>query len=94
MSNGRFKSADHQAIVNAEETRTSIAVFMNPAQDAKVYPLNLKDGEKSSLLEEPITYAEMNNRHKTKYLEIVRLKKVAKEQNWSHQELDLKLSQL
>uniref|UniRef100_A0A803LJ09 Uncharacterized protein n=1 Tax=Chenopodium quinoa TaxID=63459 RepID=A0A803LJ09_CHEQI len=71
----------------------SIAVFMNPAQDAKVYPVSLKEGEKS-LLEEPITYAEMNNRHKTRYLEIVRLKKLAKEVNWSQEELDLKLSQL
>ncbi|XP_021769201.1 naringenin,2-oxoglutarate 3-dioxygenase-like [Chenopodium quinoa] len=93
MSNGRFKSADHQAIVNSIETRTSIAVFMNPAQDAKVYPLNVKEGEKA-VLEEPITYAEMNNRHKNRYLEIVRLKKLAKEENWSQEELDLKLSQL
>lgn len=93
MSNGRFKSADHRAIVNSEETRMSIAVFMNPAQDAKVYPLNLKDGE-NSLLEEPITYAEMNNVHKAKYLEIVRLKKLAKEENWSEKELDHKLSQI
>lgn len=93
MSNGRFKSADHQAVVNSEETRMSIAVFTNPANEAMVYPLNLKQGDKS-LLEEPITYADMNTRHKNLYLEIVRLKKLAKQENWSQELLDYNLSQL
>ncbi|XP_074321630.1 naringenin,2-oxoglutarate 3-dioxygenase-like [Silene latifolia] len=94
MSNGRFKSADHQAVVNKEEDRMTIAVFMNPHQEATVYPLNLKDGETSQVMEKPMTYAEMNHRHKTKYLESVRLKKLAKDENWSQELLDFKLSQL
>ena len=39
LSNGRFKNADHQAVVNSECSRLSIATFQNPAPDATVYPL-------------------------------------------------------
>lgn len=77
MSNVRLKSADHRAIVNSEEMWGWVAVFSNPAQDAKFYPPNSKDGEKS-LLKDHITNAEMNNMNKTKYLKIERLKKLTK----------------
>ncbi|KAK9739998.1 hypothetical protein RND81_03G003100 [Saponaria officinalis] len=93
-SNGRFKSADHQAIVNKEEARMTIAVFLNPHQDARVYPLNLKEGDACKVMDRPMTYGEMNHRHKTKYLESVRLKKLAKDQNWAPELLRSKLSQL
>uniref|UniRef100_A0A0C9RQ33 TSA: Wollemia nobilis Ref_Wollemi_Transcript_26219_1307 transcribed RNA sequence n=1 Tax=Wollemia nobilis TaxID=56998 RepID=A0A0C9RQ33_9CONI len=39
LSNGRFKSADHQAVVNTTTTRMSIASFHNPAPDSMVEPL-------------------------------------------------------
>ncbi|CAJ2635765.1 naringenin,2-oxoglutarate 3-dioxygenase [Trifolium pratense] len=79
LSNGRFKNADHQAVVNSNYSRLSIATFQNPAPDATVYPLKIREGEKS-VLEEPITFAEMYRRKMSKDLEIARMKKLAKEQ--------------
>nr|ABL74481.1 flavanone 3-hydroxylase [Ipomoea batatas] len=79
LSNGRFKNADHQAVVNSERSRVSIATFQNPAPEAKVYPLKVREGEKPTL-EEPITFAEMYRRKMSKDLELARLKKFAKEQ--------------
>ncbi|MBA0620120.1 hypothetical protein Godav_005889 [Gossypium davidsonii] len=79
LSNGRFKNADHQAVVNSDCSRLSIATFQNPAPDATVYPLKIREGEKP-ILEEPITFAEMYRRKMSKDLELARLKKLAKEQ--------------
>nr|AAB41102.1 flavanone 3-hydroxylase [Ipomoea purpurea] len=79
LSNGRFKNADHQAVVNSEHSRMSIATFQNPAPEAKVYPLKVREGEKA-ILEEPITFAEMYRRKMSKDLELARIKKFAKEQ--------------
>ncbi|CAK8562135.1 unnamed protein product [Lathyrus sativus] len=79
LSNGRFKNADHQAVVNSNYSRLSIATFQNPAPDATVYPLKIREGEKS-VLEEPITFAEMYRRKMSKDLEIARMKKQAKEE--------------
>ncbi|VFQ99859.1 unnamed protein product [Cuscuta campestris] len=79
LSNGRFKNADHQAVVNANSSRLSIATFQNPAPEAKVYPLKAREGEKP-ILEEPITFAEMYRRKMGKDIELARLKKLAKEQ--------------
>ncbi|AET03799.1 putative flavanone 3-dioxygenase [Medicago truncatula] len=79
LSNGRFKNADHQAVVNSNYSRLSIATFQNPAPDATVYPLKIRDGEKS-VMEEPITFAEMYRRKMSKDLEIARMKKLAKEE--------------
>ncbi|CAI8609035.1 unnamed protein product [Vicia faba] len=78
LSNGRFKNADHQAVVNSNYSRLSIATFQNPAPDATVYPLKIREGEKS-VLEEPITFTEMYRRKMSKDLEIARMKKLAKE---------------
>ncbi|KAI4381764.1 hypothetical protein MLD38_007809 [Melastoma candidum] len=79
LSNGRFKNADHQAVVNSNCSRLSIATFQNPAPDAVVYPLKVREGE-APILEEPITFAEMYRRKMSKDLELARLKKLAKEQ--------------
>lgn len=79
LSNGRFKNADHQAVVNSNCSRMSIATFQNPAPEATVYPLKIEEGEKP-VLEEPITFAEMYRRKMSKDLELARLKKLAKEQ--------------
>jgi len=79
LSNGSFKNADHQAVVNSNSSRLSIATFQNPAPEATVYPLKIREGEKS-VLEEPISFAEMYRRKMSKDLELARLKKLAKEQ--------------
>ncbi|KAI4314754.1 hypothetical protein L6164_027631 [Bauhinia variegata] len=78
LSNGRFRNADHQAVVNSNHSRLSIATFQNPAPEATVYPLKIREGEKS-VLEEPITFTEMYRRKMSKDLELARLKKLAKE---------------
>ncbi|CAL1394614.1 unnamed protein product [Linum trigynum] len=78
LSNGRFKNADHQAVVNSNSSRLSIATFQNPAPEATVYPLKIRDGEKP-VLEEPITFTEMYRRKMSKDLELSRMKKLAKE---------------
>ncbi|KAH7566278.1 hypothetical protein JRO89_XS08G0129900 [Xanthoceras sorbifolium] len=79
LSNGRFKNADHQAVVNSNCSRLSIATFQNPAPEATVYPLKIREGEKA-VLEEPMTFAEMYRKKMSKDLELARLKKLAKEQ--------------
>eukprot|EP01018_Ginkgo_biloba_P034115 Gb_05056 [translate_table: standard] len=81
LSNGRFKNADHQAVVNSNTCRLSIATFQNPAQEAIVYPLdgvvNVERAEKC-IMEEPITFAQMYSRKMNRDLELARLKKMAK----------------
>ena len=77
LSNGRFKNADHQAVVNSECSRLSIATFQNPAPDATVYPLAVLEGE-APIMEEPITFAEMYRRKMARDIELARLKKQAK----------------
>ncbi|XP_074294518.1 naringenin,2-oxoglutarate 3-dioxygenase [Silene latifolia] len=79
LSNGRFKNADHQAVVNSETSRLSIATFQNPAPEATVYPLAVREGEKP-IMEGPITFAEMYRRKMSKDLELARIKKLAKEE--------------
>ncbi|KAF8011159.1 hypothetical protein BT93_J1702 [Corymbia citriodora subsp. variegata] len=79
LSNGRFKNADHQAVVNSNYSRLSIATFQNPAPEAVVYPLKVREGEES-IMPEPITFADMYRRKMSKDLELARLKKLAKEQ--------------
>nr|BAE72878.1 flavanone 3-hydroxylase [Glandularia x hybrida] len=87
LSNGRFKNADHQAVVNSNYSRLSIATFQNPAPDAIVYPLKINEGEKA-VMEEPITYSEMYKRKMNKDLEIARLKKLATEKKLQEAELE------
>ncbi|KAH9312608.1 hypothetical protein KI387_027643 [Taxus chinensis] len=77
LSNGKFKSADHQAVVNSNSTRLSIATFQNPAQDGIVYPLKLEEGEQC-MMEEPITFAQMYSRKMGRDIELARQKKLAK----------------
>ena len=65
--------------MNSNSSRLSIATFQNPAPDATVYPLKIREGEKS-VLDEPITFAEMYRRKMSKDIEIAMKKKLAKEQ--------------
>ncbi|KAF3796387.1 Naringenin-2-oxoglutarate 3-dioxygenase [Nymphaea thermarum] len=78
LSNGRFLNADHQAVVNSNCSRLSIATFQNPAPEAIVHPLKVAEGEKS-IMEEPITFAEMYRRKMSRDLDLAKLKKLAKE---------------
>ncbi|KAL0438425.1 UNVERIFIED_CONTAM: Flavanone 3-dioxygenase [Sesamum latifolium] len=87
LSNGRFKNADHQAVVNSNLSRLSIATFQNPAPDAVVYPLKMREGEKA-VMEEAITYMEMYKRKMSRDLELARLKKLAKEKKLQEEELE------
>ncbi|KAI3464835.1 hypothetical protein Pfo_021498 [Paulownia fortunei] len=87
LSNGRFKNADHQAVVNSNCSRLSIATFQNPAPDAAVYPLKIREGEKP-VVEEPITFSEMYKRKMSKDLELASLKKLAKEKMLQEEELE------
>ncbi|XP_065857120.1 naringenin,2-oxoglutarate 3-dioxygenase [Euphorbia lathyris] len=80
LSNGRFKNADHQAVVNSDSSRLSIATFQNPAPEAIVYPLKIEEGEKA-IMDEAITFAEMYRRKMSKDLELAKLKKLAKEKD-------------
>ncbi|CAD6261882.1 unnamed protein product [Miscanthus lutarioriparius] len=77
LSNGGFKNANHQAVVNSECSRQSIATFQNPAPDATVYPLAVRDGE-APILDEPITFSEMYRRKMARDIELARFKKQAK----------------
>ncbi|KAF8406562.1 hypothetical protein HHK36_008650 [Tetracentron sinense] len=79
LSNGRFKNADHQAVVNSNYSRLSIATFQNPAPEATVFPLKIREGEKA-VLDKPITFAEMYKKKMGRDLELAMLKKLAKEQ--------------
>ena len=81
LSNGRFKNADHQAVVNSNSSRLSIATFQNPAQEAIVYPLAIREGEKP-VLPEPITFTEMYRNKMSKDIELARQKKLAKEKHF------------
>ncbi|XP_009115799.1 naringenin,2-oxoglutarate 3-dioxygenase [Brassica rapa] len=92
LSNGRFKNADHQAVVNSNSSRLSIATFQNPAPEATVYPLKVREGEKP-ILEEPITFAEMYRRKMSRDIELARLKKLAKEEH-DHKEAAKPLDQI
>ncbi|XP_075509499.1 naringenin,2-oxoglutarate 3-dioxygenase-like [Primulina tabacum] len=78
LSNGRFKNADHQAVVNSNCSRLSIATFQNPSPDATVYPLKIRYGDKP-ILEQPITFSEMYKRKMGNDLDHARLKKLAKD---------------
>ncbi|GKA17441.1 flavanone 3-hydroxylase [Tanacetum coccineum] len=77
LSNGRFKNADHQAVVNSNTSRLSIATFQNPEPNAIVYPLKVNEGEKS-IMEEAVTFMEMYKKKMSTDLELARLKKLAK----------------
>jgi len=76
--------------VNPNHNRLSIATFQNPSPDATVYPLKVREGEKS-LLEEPITFAEMYTRKMSNDIEKAKLKKLAKEKQLQDLEINAKL---
>ncbi|XP_066344574.1 flavanone 3-dioxygenase 1-like [Miscanthus floridulus] len=65
------------ARTGASSSHLSIATFQNPAPDATVHPLAVRDG-KAPILDQPITFAEMYRRKMARDIELARLKKQAK----------------
>jgi len=61
LSNGRFMTSDHQAVVDSNASRLFINSFMFPAPDAPVYPLKVREEEKA-IMQEPLTFEEITNR--------------------------------
>ncbi|KMT00271.1 hypothetical protein BVRB_1g016270 [Beta vulgaris subsp. vulgaris] len=92
-SNGKFKKADHQAVVNCFHNRLSIATFINPDQEAIVYPLKVEKGDRK-ILEEPITFAEMYKKHSIDHLERGKVKQIANQQKLSKENSDYKKLQM
>ncbi|MCD7446277.1 hypothetical protein HAX54_000087 [Datura stramonium] len=56
LSNGRYKSVEHRAVVNAEKTRISVAVGHGPEMDAIVQPADPLIKEMSESKYRPIVY--------------------------------------
>lgn len=57
----------------------SIATFQNPAPEAIVYPIKMREGEKP-IMEEAISFSEMYKKKMNRDIEVARLKKLAKDQ--------------
>jgi isopenicillin N synthase-like dioxygenase len=72
LSNGIFKSADHQAVVNSSVRRQSVVTFYNPHPDSIVYPLDALTATKGECHTvrrfEPYVYREFYQRKMTKHL--------------------------
>ena len=56
LSNGKYKSVWHRAIVNVGKARMSIASFLCPSDDALISPAVADDG--SAAIYRSFTYAE------------------------------------
>ncbi|CAL5336622.1 unnamed protein product [Camellia sinensis] len=56
LSNGRYKSVEHRAVVNAERPRISIRVSLGPEMTAIVAPAAQLLDEESEMKYKPITY--------------------------------------
>ncbi|KAJ7295379.1 hypothetical protein O6H91_Y192900 [Diphasiastrum complanatum] len=53
ITNGRYKSAKHRAIVNSDRTRRSYVTFYHPAKDQKIFPAaELVDAKEGPLYRE------------------------------------------
>ena len=58
ISNGKYKSVEHRAIVNKHEPRMTIAVFCNPADDTIISPAPALLDEHHPPLYRPMTFGE------------------------------------
>ncbi|KMZ67345.1 Naringenin,2-oxoglutarate 3-dioxygenase [Zostera marina] len=76
LSNGRFKNADHQAVVNKDSSRISIATFQNPVPEAVVFPLAVREGE-DPIIDKPMTYADMYKNKMARDIDLANQKKLA-----------------
>ncbi|KAG2259060.1 hypothetical protein Bca4012_096062 [Brassica carinata] len=67
LSNRRFMTSDHQAVVDSKSSKLFINTFLFPAPHATVYPLKVRDGEKA-IIEEPMSFEEIITMRKLKDL--------------------------
>ncbi|XP_050214755.1 gibberellin 3-beta-dioxygenase 3 [Mercurialis annua] len=58
ISNGRFKSAEHQAVVNKTRHRISAAYFYGPPTDVKISPLKKLIDFDHPMMYRPVTWKE------------------------------------
>lgn len=75
MSNARFKSALHRAVVNKTHHRVSVAYFYGPSRDLKVSPLIKLTDHDHPPLYRPVTwkeYLDAKATHFNKALEVIR----------------------
>lgn len=74
ISNGRFKSAQHRALVNNTRHRTSIAYFFGPPRDVKISPLMKLIDLDHPKIYQPVTwkeYLDIKATHFDKALELI-----------------------
>ena len=58
LSNGRYKSVWHRAVVNSDEERMSVASFLCPCNSAVISPAKTLTGDGSAAVYRSFTYAE------------------------------------
>ncbi|KAK4366068.1 hypothetical protein RND71_013948 [Anisodus tanguticus] len=64
ISNGKLRSAEHRAVTNSREARTSIAIFINPAPNCIVEPAKVLLNEYNPPLYKSILYRDFINASK------------------------------
>ncbi|XVF88462.1 hypothetical protein PTKIN_Ptkin19aG0053500 [Pterospermum kingtungense] len=76
ISNGKFKSVLHRAVVNSKHHRVTTAYFYGPPKDAEISPLGKLIDYDHPPLYRPVTwkeYLEIKGKYFTKSLELIRL---------------------
>ncbi|XVF34762.1 hypothetical protein REPUB_Repub18cG0086900 [Reevesia pubescens] len=76
ITNGKFKSVLHRAVVNNTHNRVSVAYFYGPPRDAKISPLKKLIDHDHPPLYRPVTweeYLETKSKHFNRSLESIRL---------------------
>ncbi|KAI7989462.1 Gibberellin 3-beta-dioxygenase 1 [Camellia lanceoleosa] len=76
LSNGRFKTTLHRAVVNKAEHRISVAYFFGPSRDAKISPLIKLTDHNHLPLYRPVTWKEylgVKATYFNKALDLIRL---------------------
>lgn len=58
LTNGRYKSVEHRAVVNSERDRLSIATFLDPAKDRTLSPAKALVDDKHPLLYRDVLFSE------------------------------------
>ncbi|KAM3274162.1 hypothetical protein ACQJBY_043374 [Aegilops geniculata] len=67
LSNGRYRSVEHRALVNSDKERFTIAFFCNPRGDLPVAPASKLVGPGSpALYQEPVTFSDYRKYIRTK----------------------------
>ncbi|XP_048529566.1 jasmonate-induced oxygenase 4-like isoform X2 [Triticum urartu] len=67
LSNGRYRSVEHRALVNSDKERFTIAFFCNPRGDLPVAPASELVGPGSpALYQEPVTFSDYRKYIRTK----------------------------